>query len=902
MKPGFARTALGLGADIFADPLTYITGGLSKAGKLSKLSKLAKPGSRVAKGVEKLKAAGKYAPFGETIEEQLRLGQRGMKFAGKPIAPKTQAKIYGSVVSPLKENIMSSRMAGIFSTKAGPPEVRTAREIITAEKHAFPEIIDRIRKGGFDREKIAQGIAKKHKLPVEDVRGVLTHLSEYKAPADVPAFLGVAGGIEETMDPTKLGKMLKDPDAVQFSKEMKEMMVEIGSKEKKAGVLKSTLETEQLDYITHLITPEARAALKKENKRSVLKKIIDMTHPSTKHRMLFVPTDPKDVEIFKQLRNMNWTDKMKLVEEGRIKFPSIAEINQLAREGNLVKGKKINQFLYEDPAKIAAIRQLRSEKALMSARILENSRDVGLKEGWAIELKKGDAIEPGWDFVKSPLTQDVVFKKDAADLLNASYQVLNDSKQMNYLVGAYKKSLQWWKIWTLMPFPSYHFRNVFGGNLFNQMLAGMNPIKEGWWNPKGSNALAGKVQRVNVWKNRGLPASGARKKLSPLRPVKGEEFKYAKTPGWAKETITTDTGIKYTLDQVDEFAKQAGIYRAGQFTADIYQDVPTFVKETKRTANPFKTHNIFTETGMKVGSALEDNAKLGTFVYFLKKGYDPGEAGKLAHKFIFDYFDIPKSVEKAKNFTPFITWYYKNIPLQLEYMAKKPRVFSSIYKTKIEITGKKEPRPDVMTEYYHDSYPVVFGKKGKKAKWAGLGHWLPVTDVNILADPKEWGSMVWPGIKTPTEMLFNRELYFNKPIFSTEKEPVSRKQMFGVYGPNWMSYLAKQHRAPATLDRLNPANIFGTEKKKGLLGLGQKRGGKWELPQSYRWLRELTGLRTYETNIQEAVDRKVNVLSRKKARLRGRLKYQVDKKEIGRMRSEIREIENEIRSLKRYRY
>ena len=896
MKEGWKRTALGLAADLALDPINLLAMGATKATKLTKLASTAKQGSKVAKQIAEYERAGKILPaLGKTVEEQIKLGQTGFKFAGKVPLPELQSKIYGKILNPIKETFLQSGLGKQLSTKYGSPEVRATHEMFMNEIHSNPEIISKIQKGMHERTKVAEQLAKKYNADPRVLDRHLNHLCNTKPPMDAPAFVGVEYNLDDMIDPAMLNTLREDQEAMKFTMDFKNEMAAMGAREVKAGVLKPSqiIETDEIDYLTHLITPEARKAINKVNKKSFSRKIVTMLHPSAQHRTLLIPTDPANKMLSDALPRMKWAEKKKLLDDGFVKYPSVAEVNKLAREGILIPGKNIEQFFYEDPAKIMAIRQLRSEKALSSARILENARDTALKEGWAKPFKQGDALEEGWDFVKSPLTNDVVFKSDAAEPLNAIYEGLN-GKNTAAFTKVYKKTLQWWKVNTLMYFPSFHFRNVFGGNLYNQALGGMNPITESWFAKNGANNLAMRVQKINALKAKGIPI---------------ESSKLGK---FIEKTVTSDTGIKYSLSEIDDLAKHHGIYRAGQFTADVFENNVRGAKfgrdvlgKTSKSINPFRTHNILTDQGMKVGSALEDNAKLGMFIWGLKKGETPAEAARIAHKFIFDYFDIPPLIAKAKNVLPFITWYYKNIPLQLEFIARKPYVASGIYKAVRGVSAGKEPPPGVES-FYEKSLPVAIKKKGGKLTWFPLERWLPLADINMLdvrkplEMAKDWASMAWPGVKAPVELLFGEDLYFGKKI--AEKGRPRDVAMFGKYVPDWMAYLIRTNRLPAEIERLNPFGIWGSETKKGLFGLGEKRVGKYEAPQKARALRVLTGIKTYETDVRKDIDYRIGELKRNISYLRGKLKYDVSEKQKEKKRKQIREIEREIDKLQRTRY
>jgi len=896
MEEGWKKTALGGVIDIAADPFTYLTIGGTKAGRLAKLVEKGKMGSgvttKVAKQIAKYERGGKILPkLGKTVEEQIQLGQRGAQFMGKPFFTEMQSKIYGKILKPIKETFLQSGLGKLTSTKYGSSEVRATHEMFMNEIHSNPEIISKIQKGMHERTKVAEQLAKKYNADPRVLDRHLNHLCNTKPPMDAPAFVGVEYNLDDMIDPAMLNTLREDQEAMKFTMDFKNEMAAMGAREVKAGVLNPSqiIETDEIDYLTHLITPEARKAINKVNRKSFSRKIVNMLHPSVQHRTLLIPTEPTNKMLSDALPRMKWADKKKLLDAGIVKYPSVAEVNKLAREGILIPGKKIEQFFYEDPAKIMAIRQLRSEQALSSARILENARDTALKEGWAKPFK-GDTPEKGWGFVKSPLTNDVVFKSDAAESLNIIYEGLN-SKDLPLVGQAYEKALQWWKVNTLMYFPSFHFRNVFGGNLWNQWLGGMHPIMESWFMPNGANNLAARVQKLNELNAKGISV---------------ESSKWAK---FLKKTINCDTGEKYTLSKVDDMAKNFGIYRAGQFTADPFGRTSSFGRDVlgkkSKSFNPFRVHNVLTDRGMAVGSALEDNAKLGMFIWGLKKGETPAEAARIAHKFIFDYFDIPKSIERTKNVLPFITWDYKNIPLQIEYLFRKPRFAGGVYKSARAVSSGKEPPPGVES-FYEKSFPVAIKKKGGKLTWFPLERWLPTADINQLdvrkplEMAKDWASKAWPGVKAPVELLFGEDLYFGKKI--AEKGKPRDVAMFGTYVPDWMAYLIRTNRLPSEIDRLNPGNIWGTETKKGLFGLGEKRAGKYEAPQKARLLRTVTGIKTYETDVRKSIDYRIGALKRNISSKRSDLKYAVSEKQKAKIKKQIREIEREIDKLQRTRY
>jgi hypothetical protein len=105
MKNGFWKTAAGLGIDIVSDPLTYATGGLSMAGKLSKVAE----GIEIANQAKKLGIVGKV----KNVEELKTAAYDIFKNQYIEKYPNLAHKLASSKVGGIEKSIMNAKVAAI---------------------------------------------------------------------------------------------------------------------------------------------------------------------------------------------------------------------------------------------------------------------------------------------------------------------------------------------------------------------------------------------------------------------------------------------------------------------------------------------------------------------------------------------------------------------------------------------------------------------------------------------------------------------------------------------------------------------------------------------------------------------------------------------------------------------
>lgn len=175
--------------------------------------------------------------------------------------------------------------------------------------------------------------------------------------------------------------------------------------------------------------------------------------------------------------------------------------------------------------------------------------------------------------------------------------------------------------------------------------------------------------------------------------------------------------------------------------------------------NPLDTeNNIFYKTNQKIGGKIESQGKMHNFIHHLEAGKSFEEAADLANKVQFDYSDLTDfEINTMKRIVPFYTFMRKNIPFQIEQMAEQPGRYSKVaqfYKdtNKNESDEERVLKPDSVKDQ------VALGK-GKYFKLQ-----LPALDINKLQSSKDIYGMLTPVLKTPLDLIYNRNNYTDQKI------------------------------------------------------------------------------------------------------------------------------------------
>lgn len=303
-----------------------------------------------------------------------------------------------------------------------------------------------------------------------------------------------------------------------------------------------------------------------------------------------------------------------------------------------------------------------------------------------------------------------------------------------FLTDFYDEALNIWKLSVTSLFPSFHARNAVS----NSYLAFLGGAK----NP-------------------------ARIKDAVAVQMYGRALRNGKK---AKDKVLNIDGVDWKLSELHQLAAEHGILGSGWLGADFLKTAFIKPKISKGEFSLVQHFNWAAGKARKTGTAVENNARLTLFIDQLAKGKNAQEATIHTKKFLFDYGELTDFEKtKLKRVIPFYTWLRKNIPLQLEQVAKQPGKYAGVVHAKDAIeqfSGDEEEKflPDFMrTQEMYIRMP-----NGKYFRPD-----LPFQDLSRAFELRNWVSASSPLIKGFFEVTANRNFFTGKPI-ADEKLPESK--------------------------------------------------------------------------------------------------------------------------------
>lgn len=128
-------------------------------------------------------------------------------------------------------------------------------------------------------------------------------------------------------------------------------------------------------------------------------------------------------------------------------------------------------------------------------------------------------------------------------------------------------------------------------------------------------------------------------------------------------------------------ARQEGVIGDSFFRTDLSTQVKGSFKDASLGGKIDKvvgTQGPLIRSGAYVGRRIEDNSRLAMFIDQMKKHGDPDIAAREVKKYLFDYSELTPTEKAIKKIVPFYTFTRKNTPLQLQAMLQTPGKFSDL--------------------------------------------------------------------------------------------------------------------------------------------------------------------------------------------------------------------------------
>jgi hypothetical protein len=178
---------------------------------------------------------------------------------------------------------------------------------------------------------------------------------------------------------------------------------------------------------------------------------------------------------------------------------------------------------------------------------------------------------------------------------------------------------------------------------------------------------------------------------------------------------------------------------------------------------------------VKTMEFVENRIRFPMFVdRVINRGWSMEDAAKDVFKYHFDYAPEGLSAFERnwlKRLFPFYTWTRNNIPLQIEQLMKQPGKYAALGKLQDTIGGEKgrEEMKD-LPDWMKQQLNFRIGGDNGMSMWIQLP--LPVEDLAKLPTSetgiRDIVSMLSPVIKTPIELVTNKNLFFGSDIVNPE--------------------------------------------------------------------------------------------------------------------------------------
>lgn len=216
-----------------------------------------------------------------------------------------------------------------------------------------------------------------------------------------------------------------------------------------------------------------------------------------------------------------------------------------------------------------------------------------------------------------------------------------------------------------------------------------------------------------------------------------------------------------------EAARTAGILTGGQSVGEVAARLGHGMS-----LNPLTTDFAPVRLVRKGSEGVENFLRGSLFMdVYVKTGGDVDAAIAAVNKYHFDYDDL-SAVERSvmRRLVPFYTWTRKNLPLQIEMMARNPKAYNRFTQAKnnIEFLSAEE---ESVPGYFEEN----FGIRLPWSRQGGNVYYLPdlpFANMAEMLEPNQVVGNLSPFIKTPFELWAGKQAWQDIP-FNDKPVPVS---------------------------------------------------------------------------------------------------------------------------------
>ncbi|MBT97041.1 MAG: hypothetical protein CL902_00225 [Dehalococcoidia bacterium] len=378
---------------------------------------------------------------------------------------------------------------------------------------------------------------------------------------------------------------------------------------------------------------------------------------------------------------------------------------------------------------------------------------------------KAGVREDAQMFLKEALSKNewgpwVLLGSDAT--LNAEVKAVIDAFAQVNDPAMFGKEGSFWRGWdkfqtylkaAMIATPGFVNRNIFGA-FFNAVIDGVNP--------------------QYLFKSLTMTTSVAKRAMKEQVTFyeAAKAFRNEGVKDFDQYVTLLETGVRGGGQAVSSVELDHGLRNAGWRSLEMLIGRPGGTgKQWSVSWKPWSPRFVFYQSVRSVNSYVEDIVRLGVGMDTMRWGGDANDAIARIAKTQFDYDELTQFERQwAKRFFPFYTWTRKNVPYQLNQLARHPAKYNRILaiKRNMELGTKEE---DIVPDYFLEPF-------GVRTPWSGAGGVIysapdiPFQDLArydpLRKGPKQAGqnvlSMLTPILKAPLEAAFGKQIYSGVPF------------------------------------------------------------------------------------------------------------------------------------------
>jgi hypothetical protein len=376
---------------------------------------------------------------------------------------------------------------------------------------------------------------------------------------------------------------------------------------------------------------------------------------------------------------------------------------------------------------------LHADRAAMRADTISALKDANVRRQITRKIKDGFTdIGGGYQTMDSTL----------ATQLSSVVSIFDSPKASAALLKGWDSWNKWFRTWAVTS-PGFIVRNVEGGWL-NNLIAGVKMQDYKQFRQHFNVYKSG-----SGWENRFMDKFG----VDELHKFKGALDAIAGT-GWGQSAQEAGIGL---------FSKHGG-RRAFDKTVGTENPLSIAVRNKNEGAEEMMRGALAYATFRRSGKDA-----LGA--------WPVNDAMNQVAKYHFNYRDISSFDRAAKRVIPFWTFMSRNIPLQLDNLAKHPDVLNRTYGNLKRVLESGQQNDPVVPSYFMNLGGIKLGDvpgigSGGDSEYLILD--LPFlrvqSDLNKFTDIEQMFSDMNPAIKTPLELQAHKQFFSGIPLSDTRME------------------------------------------------------------------------------------------------------------------------------------